>query len=449
MLDEENDKRIKEAADHYHPEYDDTAWQKMEQLLDEHLPVEKKRKRLFFLIPLALFIGCLLLLIGLYNWKNNKPFQNGLSKNKTEKATVTNPANDSKKITEQTSLESKKNVATISKEKKVIEKSNTNSVRPKSVNTQPVSSSVNQQNRNAVSATENDLSVKQIDESKKEAAIAKENNRDEINHEESSISEKTIQENKSNVLTPDEKDNKVGEEKSSRQNEMVAQNNIAKTGKPATKNISKKTNKTTYSFANNFGVSISAGPDISGVHDNKIGKLTLAYGAGISYAISKKLNLRTGFYLSKKIYSVDPKDYKIPAGSLGNYEYLQNVDANCKVYEIPVKLDYNFGKTKNHNWFVSGGLSSYLMKKENYQYYFKTPTGQVYDKDWGISNKNKHFFSVLSVSGGYQYSLNKQFSIIAEPYVNLPLTGIGAGKVKLNSGGILFTIKAKPFLKKQ
>ena len=28
MLGDEDDKRIKEAADHYHPEYDDSAWEK-------------------------------------------------------------------------------------------------------------------------------------------------------------------------------------------------------------------------------------------------------------------------------------------------------------------------------------------------------------------------------------------------------------------------------------
>jgi hypothetical protein len=438
MLDDENDKRIKEAADHYHPEYDDTAWQKMEQLLDEHLPVEKERKRIFFLIPLVLFIGCLLLLIGLYNWKNNKPFQNGLLKNKTDKAIVANPSNDSKKITEQTSSESEKVVPPISNEKKSIEKNNTNSIDKKSVKIRPVFPSIHDQNENPVAASESDLPGKQNEEMKQQS-IPKTN--------EISISQNKTPENKSDVLSTGEKENKVEIEKSSSQKEMVIQDNLAKNEKTTPKNTSKKTNKTTHGFANNFGVSISAGPDISGVHENRIGKLTLAYGAGLSYAISKKLNLRTGFYLSKKIYSVNPEDYKMPAGSLGNYEYLENVDANCKVYEIPLKLDYNFGKTKNHNWFVSGGISSYLMKKENYEYYFKTPTGQIYDKDWSISNKNKHFFSVLAISGGYQYSLNKQFSIIAEPYVNMPLTGIGAGKVKLNSGGILFTVKAKPFLK--
>jgi len=48
MLDDENDKTIKEAAEHYHPGYDDKAWEKMEQLLDEHLPQKKRKKKDLF-----------------------------------------------------------------------------------------------------------------------------------------------------------------------------------------------------------------------------------------------------------------------------------------------------------------------------------------------------------------------------------------------------------------
>jgi len=32
--------------------------------------------------------------------------------------------------------------------------------------------------------------------------------------------------------------------------------------------------------------------------------------------------------------------------------------------------------------------------------------------------------------------------------VKIPVTGIGVGKVKLNSTGVLFTVGFKPFLKK-
>jgi len=38
--------------------------------------------------------------------------------------------------------------------------------------------------------------------------------------------------------------------------------------------------------------------------------------------------------------------------------------------------------------------------------------------------------------------------MMAEPYVKIPLTGVGQGKVQLNSGGIMFTAAFRPFVKK-
>jgi hypothetical protein len=438
MLDDENDKRIKEAADHYHPEYDDTAWQKMEQLLDEHLPVKKERRPILFLIPLTLFIGFFLFLF-LYNSKNNKTEAPEIltSKNKTEKVVEPNSADVSKNNTAQPSLVTTNASGTISNPKNNFEKNNTNSIVEKSQKTTSIKSSGVQEEQNTIPVFENERPSKNNT-----------NNPQEITSEEPSNSIKTIEASKNNSPSLS-KQNEVEQDKSLPQQETIAKNNIAKTEPHAGMNNGKKARNSNGGFANNFGVNVSAGPDISDVYHNSIGKVTLAYGAGLSYDISKKLNIRTGFYLSKKIYSVSGDDYKIPPGSIGNYQYLESVEANCKVYEIPVKLAYSFGKIKNHSWFVSTGLSSYLMKKESYDYYYKTPSGQVYNKDWSISNKNKHFFSVLDISGGYQYSFNSQFSLIAEPYVNLPLTGIGAGKVKLNSGGILFTMQVKPFSKKK
>jgi hypothetical protein len=144
---------------------------------------------------------------------------------------------------------------------------------------------------------------------------------------------------------------------------------------------------------------------------------------------------------------VDPDDYQPTAGS-GNYEYLSNIDADCMVYSIPLNIDYHFGKKSNHSWFVSTALVSYLMKRETYDYYYKYPSGQTYTKNWTIHNQNQHFISVLNLSGGYQYFFSNRTSVMAEPYLSLPLSGVGAGKVKLKSGGILFTLNVKPFIKK-
>jgi hypothetical protein len=54
----------------------------------------------------------------------------------------------------------------------------------------------------------------------------------------------------------------------------------------------------------------------------------------------------------------------------------------------------------------------------------------------------------LNLSGGYTRVLNKNISLQAEPYFKIALDGIGYGKVKLNSGGVLFSAVIKPFAKK-
>ena len=93
-------------------------------------------------------------------------------------------------------------------------------------------------------------------------------------------------------------------------------------------------------------------------------------------------------------------------------------------------------------------FSFFIRKDEKYDYQYKTAYGP-YTHKTEIKDKNKHYFAVLTLSGGYQYQLNKRISLQAEPYVKLPLAGVGEGKIKLNSAGILFTATVKPFAKKK
>ena len=62
---EDFDKKIKEAAEHHHPAYDEMAWDKMEKLLDKHLPQkEDKKRRFIFFLLLFLFLGGAVIIIG-------------------------------------------------------------------------------------------------------------------------------------------------------------------------------------------------------------------------------------------------------------------------------------------------------------------------------------------------------------------------------------------------
>lgn len=433
MLDDENDKRIKEAAEHYHPAYDDTAWEKMEQLLDEHLPQKKERRKIFFILPSLLLMAVLVFFIVINN--GNRTTSNTAetisSKNNTA-SSVEKPVLNSKGKTPPSKTESPKNSLSTQDQTR----NDHHSIAVITPKAHSISTPIDQ-NKNITPISTNDPAVKENEKEQqnelKEQPVSNTNENGK-NKASSAAELKSDNVNNNDSITVTNENNFQTKK---------ASNTVAKSEKETT--AIKKTKKT-HGFANNFGVSISAGPDVSGVHANKIGRLTAIFGAGLNFAVSKRMSIRSGFYISKKIYSVAGKDYDLP-GVNPSYAYLENVNANCKVYEIPLKIDYNFKKTKNHNWFVSTGLSSYLMKKENYDYFYKTISGEVYNKDWTINNKNKHFFSVLSLSGGYQYFFNKQLSFAAEPYLNIPLKGVGEGKVKLNSGGILFTLKMKPFLK--
>ena len=105
-------------------------------------------------------------------------------------------------------------------------------------------------------------------------------------------------------------------------------------------------------FGQNFSLLLSAGTDLSFIRINKVGKATLLYGAGLGYTI-KRLTVRSGFYVSDKIYTAAKDDYYIdPAAPLYFRGELQHIDADCKVYEIPVSLSYSFGKKKDHNWLA-------------------------------------------------------------------------------------------------
>ncbi len=201
------------------------------------------------------------------------------------------------------------------------------------------------------------------------------------------------------------------------------------------------------SFLNSLSLSISAGPDVSFTNSKYPGTMRLAYGAGISYKLNKRFSVRTGFYTVSKIYDAEPSQYNPPPSFWTYYQNLEEIYADCKVNEIPIILNYSFNENKKHAWFASAGLSSYFMKRETYTYHIKTLAG-FQDKTYTIRGENKHYLSSLRISAGYEKTLNKNISFTAEPYLNLPLSGIGYGKVKLKSAGLLFSVILKPFAKK-
>ncbi len=193
------------------------------------------------------------------------------------------------------------------------------------------------------------------------------------------------------------------------------------------------------SFLSKFELSALIAADVSTVQFKSIDKISGSFGVGLSYAISKKLSIATGFVVSRKLYTADSTDYE-NAPAWGNPMYkLQNIDANCLVYEVPLNVQYQFKRSKKNSWYAISGLSTYFMKNEAYDYNFNW-YGQTKKLSYTIVDKNNQLLSVLNLAVGYRRQFSNKLSYQLTPFLKVPLTGIGEGKVALYSAGLQLSI---------
>ena len=110
--------------------------------------------------------------------------------------------------------------------------------------------------------------------------------------------------------------------------------------------------------------------------------------------------------------------------------------------EVPLNIRYYHNGSTENGIFYDVGISNYMIHSEWY--------GFTYDNALVLpnsiaevqeNNENKHLVGVGSVSIGYQHALGNRFYMQLSPYLQFPLTGIGAGKANLYSSGIQFAIK--------
>ncbi|SHL92234.1 Outer membrane protein beta-barrel domain-containing protein [Chitinophaga jiangningensis] len=185
--------------------------------------------------------------------------------------------------------------------------------------------------------------------------------------------------------------------------------------------------KTKKSF-NRLYAGLSAGPDYNVAASFKYARLGFNLGAVLHYYFKPRWFISTGITYSKKIYGATPQDYK------GTYNsYLKKIDADCNVLEIPLNINYVFLKKKNFSLSATAGTSSYFMLKEQYNYRYNNPS---YDKEAVVTNENKHYLAVLNVGALYQQPVGNRLILGVQPYAKIPLSGVGAGQVKLYSSGI-------------
>lgn len=176
-------------------------------------------------------------------------------------------------------------------------------------------------------------------------------------------------------------------------------------------------------------IGLIGGIDATTVKFQKIENKGHDFGVLVGYQLSKKWNIETGSYVENKYYYSEGKYFKAPA----SYR-VKDVSGDCKMIEVPLSVRYNFSLRKNSSWFATLGSSSFLMTREGYTYNYANP---IWPSAY-IERRNSSFnlFTNISLTGGYTHKLGRLTDFRIEPYLKIPVSGMGIGKLPLLSTGL-------------
>ncbi|OEK03004.1 hypothetical protein BFP97_16395 [Roseivirga sp. 4D4] len=160
------------------------------------------------------------------------------------------------------------------------------------------------------------------------------------------------------------------------------------------------------------------------------------------YRFSRNWSIQSGLSYSVKNYSALGEEYDTSTWPGGRSDNLVSALARCLVIDIPINVRRYFAAKNGNQWFISTGLSTYLMLREDYEYEYTRPSPN-WAPNGQVRGENNHFFGIANFSVGYETPINKKLGLAIEPFMKLPLTGIGQGRVKFLSFGANVAIKLR------
>jgi hypothetical protein len=177
-------------------------------------------------------------------------------------------------------------------------------------------------------------------------------------------------------------------------------------------------------------------PDVSYAQSAVGSKVSSNFGLLATYAFHPKLSVTTGAVYANKYYNSRGDG----AVNYGADNHSLQINALCNVIDIPVNLNYKILTKKAFSVSLNTGLSSYIMLKEKYDYVYSESGYTESTVSMEIRNQNKHMFGVANVALSFDRRISPQLSLGVQPFMKVPLTGIGYGKADLKSTGVSFSL---------
>ena len=178
---------------------------------------------------------------------------------------------------------------------------------------------------------------------------------------------------------------------------------------------------------------IVAGSAFNQVKNQGFKKAGFDIGLMAGYRLSKKASLEAAVIYSKKSYFSDGRYFSM--SKMPTNMKVISLTGSSHVFEVPVVVKYNLIQKKSSGVFAVAGLSSYLLTKENNNY-VAIINGTQQNIKGEYKNLTAGVASSVHLGIGYEHDLGRQMNLRAEPYLQIPLKGIGVGNMQVMSAGV-------------
>lgn len=209
---------------------------------------------------------------------------------------------------------------------------------------------------------------------------------------------------------------------------------IARLPVPATiSKPNKKIAKQSFGYRPQWAITALASSDVNGTSSFQ-GKVGSNYGLLLSFGATKKLTITSGVVYSSKPYSTSFANYN----TTYNFKHDPiDVTADCKMLDIPVNIAYQVYGNFRNKLSVGTGLSSYLMLHEKYTYNYGDGTNSAaWPQTYTVPNSKGYLLSIININATYEHKINSKFGISVQPYMKVPISGVGYSDIKLQSTGV-------------
>jgi hypothetical protein len=226
---------------------------------------------------------------------------------------------------------------------------------------------------------------------------------------------------KQETIAESDKTEPAKDSNSQKEDQVIAENNIAK----------KIPLRQTGMY-----LGAAAGPLFDEVKNQGLKKTGFSAGIIAGYQFKNHLSVETGLLYAKKPYfstgkyfSMDKISNAMPAGM-----EILSLEGNNYVLEIPVKIKYDFLHRNKRNFFLSAGFTSYIKTNEKNNYLVLLNGVQQSMVSY-YKNKSRSLAATFDISVGYEHKISKWNRIRIEPYLQIPLKGMGVGSMPMISTG--------------